>query len=570
MNKIIKIVNYFQKNKIFFLIFIIIFASLVELLLLYLLQPLIYYFSGTSNSINFYSLEFIFGKESNFKIFLLFFFFVFIFKCLLSILISYQKGKLVKKLNDQLSSRIYSNYISKDFEFFIINNSSNLIANIIFEVQKFSYNIVDSLLIILTEAFLVIAVLTYLLTVYFRESLLLIFVTLSFFIFFFKYYKSNFEKLGKLKIAHENKKLEDLQSSFYIIQNIKLDYLENFFYRRFKVNSEMSSKSTFYLQFTGELAKPLIELLILLVVSIIIFIFYIYLNLSKSEIFLMISIFVIGIFRVLPSCNKIFHNLNSLRFHYLTIDIIYSEIFINNNPKVIENFTKNNVSLLNFNQSIKLKDVNFSYSQSKLNTLSNINLEIKKNEIIGIYGASGSGKTTLLNLITYLLKPSSGKILLDNKSIENQYKSYQEKIAYVSQRVYLTDDSIINNVILGQDESLFDYNLFSDVIKKSDLEEMIKDLPLGKDTVIGERGSKLSGGQQQRLGIARALYKKPQILILDEATSALDHESEEQILKTINSLKNKMTIIIVTHKKSLINFCDRKYKVDKGIVTEVF
>jgi ABC-type bacteriocin/lantibiotic exporter with double-glycine peptidase domain len=99
---------------------------------------------------------------------------------------------------------------------------------------------------------------------------------------------------------------------------------------------------------------------------------------------------------------------------------------------------------------------------------------------------------------------------------------------------------------------------------------MIKDFPLGKDAVIGERGSKLSGGQQQRLGIARALYKKPEILILDEATSALDNESEEQILKTINSLKNKMTIIIVTHKKSLINFCDRKYKVDKGIVTEEF
>jgi ABC-type bacteriocin/lantibiotic exporter with double-glycine peptidase domain len=570
MNKIIRIVNYFQKDKIYFLICLITFSSFVELLLLYLLQPIIYYFSGELNSINFYNLKFIFGEKLDFKILLLFFLFVFIFKCLLSILVSYQKGKLVKKLNDRLSTRIYSNYISKNFDFFINNNSSNLIANIIFEVQKFSYNIVDSLLIIITELFLIITVLIYLLTVYFKESILLIVVALFFFALFFKYFKSNFERLGKLKIIHDNNKLEDLQRSFYIIQNIKLDYLENFFYKRFRTNSEMSSKSTFHLQFTGELAKPVLELLIMLVVSLIIIIFYIYFNLPKSEIFLMISIFVIGMFRVLPSCNKVFHNLNSLRFHYLTTDIIYSEIFLNNSLNVIENYKKSNFSSLTFNRSIELKDVNFSYSQSGLNVLSNVNIEIKKNQMTGICGPSGSGKTTLLNLICYLLKPSSGKILLDNKSIENEYKLYQEKIGYVSQRVYLIDDSIINNVILGQEQSSFDYNLFAEVIKKSDLEETIKNFPLGKDTVIGERGSKLSGGQQQRLGIARALYKKPEILILDEATSALDNESEEQIFKTINSLKNKITIIIVTHKKSLIEFCDKKYKVHKGIVTDDF
>jgi ABC-type multidrug transport system fused ATPase/permease subunit len=570
MNKIIRIVNYFQKNKIYFLICLIVFASFVELLLLYLLQPIIYYFSDALNSINFYNLKFIFGKKLDFKILLLFFIFIFIFKCLLSIIISYYKGKLVKKLNDQLSTRIYLNYILKDFEFFINNNSSNLIANIIFEVQKFSYNIVDSLLIVITELFLIITVLIYLLTVYFKESLFLIVVTLSFFTFFFKYYKSNFQRLGKIKIIHENNKLEDLQRSFYIIQNIKLDYLEDFFYKRFKTNSEASSNSTFYLQFTGELAKPVIELLILLVLSVIIFIFYFYFNLPKGEIFLMISIFVIGMFRILPSCNKVFHNLNSLRFHYLTIDIIYSEIFINNPSKAIEKFKKDNFSLLVFDRSIVLKEVNFSYSESGLNILRDVNMEINKNEITGIYGPSGSGKTTLLNLICYLLKPSSGKILLDNKSIENVHKLYQDKIGYVSQRVYLTDDSIINNVILGQEKSSFDYNLFTDVIKKSDLEDMLKKFPLGKDTVIGERGLKLSGGQQQRLGIARALYKKPEILILDEATSALDNESEKQILKTINLLKNKITIIIVTHKKSLLEFCDKRYKVEKGIVTEEF
>ena len=214
MNKIIKIINYFQKDNIYFLICLIIFASLVELLLLYLLQPIIYYFSAISVSTDLYILKSFYEKKIDFKILLLFFLFIFIFKCLLTIIISYQKGKLVKKLNDQLSSRLYSNYILKDFQFLINNNSSNLIANIIFEVQKFSYNIVDSLLIVITELFLITTVLVYLLTVYFKESLLLIVVTLSFFTFFYTYYKSTFEKLGRLKIIHENKKLDELHEAY--------------------------------------------------------------------------------------------------------------------------------------------------------------------------------------------------------------------------------------------------------------------------------------------------------------------------------------------------------------------
>jgi ABC-type multidrug transport system fused ATPase/permease subunit len=566
MYKTFKIVNYLTNNRIFLLIFIIICASLFELAILSLLTPIFNYFSGTSSVINFLNLESILEKKIDIKIFLLLFLIIFTIRCFLSIIISYNKGKLIKQINDKLSERIYSNYIKKDFAFFANNNSSKLISDIIFEVQKFSYGVVDSLLICFTEIFLILSVLIYLLSVYFKEGFLLILFFLSFFIIFYKYFKVKFQNLGKIKIEHDTKKLDDLQTSFYIIQNIKLDNLESFFNQKFKISTNQSSKSSFYLQFVGEAFKPIIEFIVFLIFCAIIYIFFIYFQLPKQEIFFMISLFIIGIFRILPSFNKVFHNLNNFKFNYLTIDIIYSKIFEYDFSNTI--FQEDIYHKFKFNKVIEFKNVDFSYSENKKGNLQNINIKIKKNKIIGIFGESGSGKTTLLNLICYLLKPSSGNIFVDDMPIEKVFKSFQKVIGYVSQRVYLTDDTIINNIILGKEKNTFNYKLFDEVIKKSGLESAIKTFPLGKDTVIGERGSKLSGGQQQRIGIARALYKEPEILILDEATSALDVNSEKEIFNVIQTLKNKITIIIVSHKKSIMEFCDTRFKVEKHNVTE--
>ena len=174
MYKTFKIVNYLTNNRIFLLIFIILCASLFELTILSLLTPIFNYFSGTSSVINFLNLESILDKKIDIKIFLLLFLIIFTIRCFLSIIISYNKGKLIKQINDKLSERIYSNYIKKDFVFFANNNSSKLISDIIFEVQKFSYGVVDSLLICFTEIFLILSVLIYLLSVYFKEGFLLI------------------------------------------------------------------------------------------------------------------------------------------------------------------------------------------------------------------------------------------------------------------------------------------------------------------------------------------------------------------------------------------------------------
>lgn len=570
MNKALEIVNFFQKNKIFVLFLFIILTSITELLLFTLLQPLLLYLSDISSTINFPYLDFLIGEKNvDLKIFLLIFFLIFILRASMAIMVSYKKHSLIEELHNLISSKIFSKYLSKDFQFYISNNSSSLTANIIFEVNKFCYYVIDAIIAIVAEGFLIIAIFIYLVSVYLEASIMLIASISLFFFIFNKYYKMNSTKMGQLKTIHDNKRLEDLQRSFYIIQNIKLDKLENFFSKRFKHNTEISSRSFFKLQFMGEIAKPIIEFASLIIISIVIFLFYIYFEASKEQIFLMMSLFFISLFRILPSCNKVFHNYNALKFHQASIGIIHSEIF--NKKSTNKNFEFNRKSIneaINFNKSISLKDVSFSYDDSQKHILSDVNITIEKDKTIGIYGASGSGKTTLLNLICHLLKPTSGQLLIDENSVEINPESYQKKIGYVSQRVYLMDDSIINNVILGQEMDKFDYTLFNDVMKKADLDNMIKNFPDGENTLIGERGIKLSGGQQQKLGIARALYKKPEILILDEATNALDNYSELEVFKTLTALKNKITIIIVSHKKSLIEFCDIKFKVDKGKVSK--
>jgi ABC-type bacteriocin/lantibiotic exporter with double-glycine peptidase domain len=180
-------------------------------------------------------------------------------------------------------------------------------------------------------------------------------------------------------------------------------------------------------------------------------------------------------------------------------------------------------------------------------------LIIKKNSINFIKGESGSGKSTLLNILCGLLLPTNGEVLVDNKNINSFLRSYQSKIGYVPQKTLLLDDTILENIVFGQHVDDLDFNLIEEVISKSKLKKLINKLPNGLNTIIGERGSFLSGGEQQRLGIARALYKKPEILILDEATNALDEQTERSLLNQIFEFKENITIIVVSHKKLKID-----------------
>jgi ABC-type bacteriocin/lantibiotic exporter with double-glycine peptidase domain len=567
MNKILSLLDKKQKNIALLIAALIFFLSIFELLIFNLIQPIIIFFSRDDGVDQIKSI----GGKFNLNItalqILIFFFAIFVIRSLLSVVISYLRQKLIKDINDSLSEKIFKKYLNKNFLFFIDSNSSKFISNIILEVDKFAYRLVDSLFYLLADLAIILIVLSYLFYAYFLPAVIFFLITLIFFGFFFKVYRASYKELGEIKTLHDKEKINQLQNSFYVIQTIKLENLENYFLNKFKVATIQSSKSTFTMQFISELPKNLIEVAMLLIVAVIIGLLFYSFNLSKHEVLSILGLFVFAMFRLLPSSNRVLYSINNIRYYFLTTDTLKQQLEDNDSDNIekLKHETENDFI---FKESIQIKQMSFSYNNN-IEILKNINLEIKKNETIGIKGHSGAGKSTLLNIICGLLTPSSGQILLDNNDISQVYRSYQRKIGYVPQKIYLVDDSIIKNIIFGQSKKEFDYNLFDNVIKKSNLKEFIDNLKNKEETIIGERGSKLSGGQQQRIGIARALYKKPEIIIFDEATNALDANSENEILKTINALKKDNTIIIVSHKDSVLDYCDRIFEIKNKTIFKI-
>ena len=235
-----------------------------------------------------------------------------------------------------------------------------------------------------------------------------------------------------------------------------------------------------------------------------------------------------------------------------------------------ENVTQEKVNTQEINRifmnKLHISNITWRYDTTENYVLKDIDMIIKKNEAVAIIGKSGSGKTTLADIILGLLQPTKGHVLMDDIDIFSMLPAWRKIVGYVPQSVYLYDDTIRKNIAFG--EKRIDDDWVNEVVKQAQLEEFIKSLPKGLDTKIGERGIKLSGGQRQRIAIARALYRKPQILILDEATSALDNETEAAVMDAIEKLHGNITLIIIAHRLTTIQSCDRVYEVVNGSVIE--
>ena len=223
-----------------------------------------------------------------------------------------------------------------------------------------------------------------------------------------------------------------------------------------------------------------------------------------------------------------------------------------------------------FTQNVKFNNVNFRYvDDSSKWILSNVSLDINKGEIIGIYGETGSGKSTFIDLFSGLIQPSEGKILIDSDHLNtNIDKSWKEKLTYVPQSIFLIDASIKENILFGNEEKEFDELKFNSVIEKAQLKQVISKLPDGIESIVGERGLSLSGGERQRIGIARALYRDTDVLIFDESTNSLDMETEKKIIDEIIKYKGQKTILMIAHRLSTLNECDRFYNVSDGNIIE--
>jgi ABC-type multidrug transport system fused ATPase/permease subunit len=288
-----------------------------------------------------------------------------------------------------------------------------------------------------------------------------------------------------------------------------------------------------------------------------------------SEIVPVLSLFGVAAFRLLPSANQLLLSIQTIRFAKPRLLSLYED------SKLVHQIDSSTDSSLPFVEEIRIQDLSFTYDAVNEPALLDVNLVVRRGEAVGIIGSSGSGKSTLVDVLLGLLQPNSGQILVDNQNIQTNLRSWQNQIGYVPQTIFLTDDSLRRNIALGLPDNLVDEDAIVDALRAAQLQDFVAGLPDGLDTVVGERGVRLSGGQRQRIGIARALYNKPEVLVLDEATSSLDTETEHEVMKAVQALQGTKTVVIVAHRLSTVEYCDRLYRlenarvVDEGTFSEV-
>jgi ABC-type multidrug transport system fused ATPase/permease subunit len=276
-----------------------------------------------------------------------------------------------------------------------------------------------------------------------------------------------------------------------------------------------------------------------------------------------LGLFGAAAFRLIPSINRSMVAIQGARFALPVINTLHHELIQMAAPASISCGRE-----LPLKITITLDHVGFHYPNVESPALSDINLQIPQGASVGFVGGSGAGKSTLIDVILGLLCPTSGRVMVDQVDIQSNLRGWQNQIGYVPQAIFLTDDTLRRNIAFGLPDDLIDEDAVHSAIRYAQLEDFVNTLPLHLETVVGERGVRLSGGQRQRIGIARALYHNPSILVLDEATSSLDTATEQGIMDAIKAMQGEKTIIIVAHRLSTVEHCDRLIRLAHGRLVE--
>ena len=478
---------------------------------------------------------------------------IFVIKSIIQVYVTFMQKKIVSKLNMNISNRLFKDYLTQDFLYYSHQNRSRIIHNLQTEMLHF-FLFFESFLALLADSIITFGM--YLLVLYIEPTgtLILTFAYLIASLFYLIFFNKRLKRWGEIRINLDQKFSKLILESIGSIKNIILNNLDQKFIEYYERQNWIKAKYNSFHLTAAQLPRIYFELVA--VASIISFILFLtYTGRDSDSLLITLTIFGAVSFKLLPSANKIITNLQNLRYYKSSLDNIFNETKELHKTEKLDN---NDNSKFEFNSSIEIENLTFSYESSKT-LINNLNFKINKGDLVGVYGKSGKGKSTLIDILTGLITPHSGKIKCDGVSIHKNKKHWQSIIGYVPQSVYLFDESIQKNIIFNQDT--FDEDKIKDVINSSGLAEWTNQLKDGLHTLVGDEGAKVSGGQRQRIGIAASLYKDSEILILDEPTSSLDPETENNIIDNILNLKGNKTIILISHKQSIIDKCDKVLKL---------
>lgn len=557
-------------NIAFFIIFSSIILAFLELIgiaaipiyLGFLLNPDIFLEKFTFlNFINFKSLEkdslLIYGSATIICFFVL--------KNFYSSLNIYLTEKMFMDVRIDTSIKLLKKYLIKNYDFFLNKNSSIIIRNVTNETSL-AVSFINSSFQILKEVsvgFVLLSGMIILNPVIMLSILTILILSVYTFNLLTKDRIENMSILGR---KFRGKLLKILSEMLNTIKIIKLRGNENFFSNQFEKENTKIEKIRFIVNLMTKLPKHVLEIFSVMAILSLMYYFVYFKSTSLEETLPIIAFFALCFIRLLPTINSLSSNLPNLKSTHVSFDYINNEL---KNHHTNQNRQKNNkIEQFDFKE-INFENVDFKYPSQNKFVLKDINLKISKNENISIIGESGSGKSTLIDLFMGLQTPNQGKILINNREINKNLNNWQNSIGYIPQSIYLQDETIEKNIAFGVPENEINKKRIQEVIKLAQLSEFVTQLPDKEYTIVGEKGARISGGQAQRIGIARALYFYPRILIFDEATSSLDNNTENKLLNEIEHLKDKYTIVTITHKSYVAKRSSKIYEIRENRLSKI-
>lgn len=553
MIKIFQILNIILKSKkIYLYFFLTLLVTLFEAFSISLIYPLLESLTNKETNTSF---NFIFNTSLQIDTFKLIVIFLsmYVLKNIFLIFYYWWQQKFIWKIYSFCSKHLLNKYLANDYSFFQRINQSELIQNVHIETKNFT-SAANAALVLFLETLITVSLISVLLFYNFFTTLILIFfffiIVLIFYLILHKY----INRWGEIRIQSNKRMFQVLKEVFDGVKTVKVFNAELIFEKMFSKHMYKFYSATYKQNSFKQYPKIFIEL-ILAILGIILVFFIDLSNISSSELVPFFGLMIVASLRVIPSINKIMSNYNQIIFFKGSINILLDEV--SDQKNIIKEKIINKLPL---NDTFEIKNANFSYKEKPI--FKNLNFHIKKKDCIGIYGDSGSGKTTLIDIIMTLNKIDKGEIYLDKFPLKNDYdkKKWLANISYVPQTTFLFNDKVKNNISFEYDENQINTEKVVDCLKKTKLERFIYN---NVDAIyeISEGGTNLSVGEKQRMGLARALYKDPELIILDEPTSSLDKNTEEEIISFLGEFKEGKTMIIISHNLNSLKICNRIIKV---------
>ena len=505
----------------------------------------------------------IFGVKNN-QQFLFFLgvsvFLLLIFSLIFKALTTYVQTQFIQMRLYSISKRLISGYLHQPFSWFLSRHSADLGKTILSEVQRVIGSGISPLMDVISKAIVIITLLTLLIL---ADPKLALVVGLLFggsYGLIFYFVKSYLKKIGIKQLKSNQSRFLLVSEAFGAAREVKVLGLEQIYIKLFSKSAQSFANTQSLSIVIAQMPRFILEAIAF--GGILLMILY---QMTQSGSFInalpIISLYVFAGYRLMPAFHNVYTSFTQLTFVGPSLDKLHDDL------KNLELFNENEaIGLIKLNNTITLNNIHYNYPNTSRTALKEISLSIAAKSTVGFVGATGSGKTTIIDIILGLLEAQKGSLEVDGEIITKQNsRSWQRSIGFVPQHIFLSDNTITENIAFGVEPKDINQEMVEKASKIANLHNFVMDeLPKQYKTTIGERGVRLSGGQRQRIGIARALYRNPQILILDEATSALDNQTEKLVMGAINNLSKHITVIIVAHRLTTVKNCDTIFLLDKG------